>query len=179
MLNLNDLSRGLPAITPNWGATLAEIAGVCLESQKHTQGTQLCLYGYRDNVYGLTWPVVTGQARRTWNDLREATQFGAAAIAVLIAKREIGYAVVDRAVIGTGIDYWMGDESDGPPFQNKARLEISGILKADGDGNNVKREVSARVREKLTQTDPSDHTAIPAYVVVVEFGSPVAEVQKK
>ena len=123
--------------------------------------------------------MVTGQARRTWNDLREATQFGAAAIAVLIAKREIGYAVVDRAVIGTGIDYWMGDESDGPPFQNKARLEISGILKADGDGNNVKREVSARVREKLTQTDPSDHTAIPAYVVVVEFGSPVAEVQKK
>ena len=179
MLDLNDLSNGLPAISPAWGAALAEVAGVCLESQGHAPSIQLYLYGYRNNVYKLAWPMITDQSRRTWNDLQEATEYGATAIAVLLAKREIGYDVVERSVKGTGIDYWMGDESDGPPFQHKTRLEISGILKATGDSEDaVKREVSARVREKLKQTDRSGDT-LPAYAIVVEFGSPIAEVQKK
>ena len=35
------------------------------------------------------------------------------------------------------------------------------------------------VREKLKQTNQSDDLQLPAYVVVVEFGRPLAEVQKK
>ena len=178
MLDLNDLSRGLPAITPSWGATLAEMAGVCLESQGHEQGAQLRIIGYTQNSYTLSWPDINYQTLQTWRDLQEATQFGATAIAVLLGKVEVGYSVVERSVKGTGIDYWMGDESDGPPFQHKARLEISGILRVDGDSRTVRRRVSARVREKLKQTDPSDGL-IPAYVIVVEFGSPIAEVQRK
>ncbi len=58
-------------------------------------------------------------------------------------------------------------------FQNKARLEISGIR--HGNQNSVK----TRVREKLKQTEISDETELPAYVVVVEFGLPVAEVRQR
>ena len=161
MLDLNDLSGGLSAIKPKWGATLAEIAGVCLESQGHGQGVELCVVGHVEKCCTLSWPAIDDQARRSWNDLREATQYGATAIAVLLVKREIGYSVVERSMIGTGIDYWMGDDSSVPPFQHKARLEISGILKVQGNSRVVRREVSARVRSKLKQTEPSDGS-IPA-----------------
>lgn len=59
------------------------------------------------------------------------------------------------------------------PFQNKARLEVSGIRNGD------QKIIKARVREKLTQTEVSDKTRLPAYVVVVEFGRPVAEVRQR
>lgn len=80
---------------------------------------------------------------------------------------------MERSAKGTGIDYWLGDDAEGPPFQNKARLEVSGILRAEG---NVETVVSGRVRAKQRQTQRSSGT-LPACVVVVEFGSPLAEVQ--
>jgi len=175
MLDLNELRQGMPAITPAFGETLAEAAGVCLESQGHIQGVELRVIGYASNLYILYWPTITDQTRRTRNDLQESTEFGATAIAVLLSKKEIGYSVIERSVKGTGIDYWLGDDGE-PPFQNKARLEISGILKASG--NNAERAVKARVNQKLRQTERSDGS-LPAYVIVVEFGSPLAEVQKR
>ena len=175
MLDLNELRQGMPAITPTFGETLAEAAGVCLESQGHIQGVELRVIGYASNRYRLYWPTITDQTRRTRNDLQESTELGAMAIAVLLSKKEIGYSVIERSVKGTGIDYWLGDDVD-TPFQNKARLEISGILKASG--NNVERAVKTRVNQKLRQTERSDGS-LPVYVIVVEFGSPLAEVQKR
>ena len=66
----------------------------------------------------------------------------------------------------------MGTASD-EGFVNKAGLEISGIR--EGDDSIIK----ARVKQKLQQTDQSDHTQLEIYVIVVEFGRPLAEVQKK
>ena len=110
--------------------------------------------------------------------MQEATEFGATAVAVLLAKRETGYVVIERAMKGTGIDYWMGDDSEGPPFQRKARLEISGILHATGNRGAVMRAVAARVRQKLGQTGRFGNL-LPAYVAVVEFGMPLAEVRQR
>lgn len=169
MLDLGDLGHGLPAITPNFGMALAEAGGVCLESQGHVQGVQLLVRGYRNKRYPLAWPPVTDQARRCWNDPEVATEHGAVGIAVLLAQKEIGYTVIERSQKGTGFDYWMGDESSFL-LQKKARLEISGILRGSD-------RVKTRVRQKLRQTDPSDGSK-PAYVIVVEFGHPLAEVQK-
>lgn len=172
MLNLNDLGNGLlPAISPTRGMALAEAGGVCLESRGHVMGAQLHVSGCANNIYLLEWPPVTDQMRRTWNDLQEATEDGAMGIAVLLAKKETGYAVLERSRKGTGFDYWMGDESI-EPFQAKARLEISGILHG-GD-----HEVRKRVRQKLRQTARSDGL-LPAYVIVVEFGKPQAQIQNK
>ena len=171
MLDLNSLGNGLPAITPNFGMALAEAGGVCLESQNHARGVQLRVRGYSNRCYPLTWPPITEQALRCWNDHEVATEHGAMGIAVLLAQKEIGYTVIERSRKGTGFDYWMGDVS-AYPFQNKARLEISGIR----EGND--QQVKARVQQKLKQTDRSDG-ALPAYVIVVEFGQPHAEVQEK
>jgi hypothetical protein len=170
MLDLNDLGHGLPAITPNFGMALAEAAGVCLESQNHAQGVKLRIRGYSNKSHPLAWPNVTEQTRRCWNDQEVATEHGAVGIAVLLAQKEIGYTVIERSRRGTGFDYWMGEKSI--PFQNKARLEISGIR----NGND--QEVKARIRQKLNQTDRSDGS-LPTYVIVVEFGCPLAEVQER
>ena len=170
MLDLGDLGQGLPAITPNFGKALSEAGGVCLESQGHVQGIQLLVRGYSNTNHSLAWPPVTDQARRCWNDAEKATEYGAVGIAVLLAQRELGYTVIECSQKGTGFDYWMGDESN-EPLQKKARLEISGIRRGSD-------RVKTRVRQKLRQTDPSDGSK-PAYVIIVEFGHPLAEIEKK
>jgi len=171
MLDLNTLANGLPAITPALGKALAEAGGVCLEDRGHIQGKALQVQGYTKNEYALFWPAVTEQARRCWNDTEVATEYGAVGIAVLLAKSEIGYSVIERSRKGTGFDYWLGNDKDSL-FQNKARLEISGIRKGDD------KSLRTRVNQKVKQTDPSDGT-LPAFVIVIEFGCPVAEVREK
>ena len=172
MLDLNELGDGLPAITPSFGKALAEATGVCLESQGHAVLTQITIRGHVSIEHPLVWPQVTEQILRTWNDPDEATEYGATGIAVLLARQELGYLVIERSVKGTGIDYWMGDESDALSFERKARLEISGIRSGSSSA------VRDRVRQKLQQTTPSDGS-LTAFVIVVEFGTPLAEVQMK
>lgn len=172
LLNLNDLSTGsILAITPAMGAALAEASGVCLESQGHTPGVRITVRGYRDSSYALAWQPTTAQARRSWNDPRDATEMGAEGIAILLAKAEIGYDVLRRSWQGTGFDYWMGMTS-ASGLQDMAGLEISGIRNGDD------RTVRARVREKLQQVNQSVSRTPDAYVIVVEFGTPLAEVQR-
>jgi hypothetical protein len=171
LLDLGRLAQGLPAITPAFGAILAEAGGVCLEDRGHAQGKELQVQGDWENAYLLAWPPVTQQALRCWNDPQVATEHGAVGIAVLLAKEEIGHEVIERSRKGTGFDYWMGEEGD-TLFQNKARLEISGIRTGD------ERTIRSRTREKIKQTIPSDGM-LPAFVIVVEFGVPVAEVRQK
>lgn len=175
MLSLTDLGDGnIPAITPSIGNMLAEAASVCLESQGHEPGVFLLIRGGKSNGYTVTWAPITAQARdRAWNDESNATEWGAVGIAVLLARPETGYDVIDQSRKGTGFDYWLGDASDDPVFQHKARLEVSGIRQGDD------RAVRARVNQKLQQTDRSAGLSIPAYVIVVEFGQPLAEVRQR
>ena len=144
-----------------------------MESQGHAQGVRLHVRSDSDNNYALTWQSITEQqARRTWNNAVRATELGAEGISVLLAKQEIGYEVIESSWNGTGFDFWLGDESD-TTLQRKARLEVSGIRHGDDHA------VRARVTQKLHQTSQSDLTRLPAFVIVVEFGRPLAEVRTK
>ena len=174
MLDLNDLATGnIPAITQRLGGMLAEAAGVCLESEGHSQGVRLSIFGSSGNGYSLAWPSISAQqADDAWADAEYTTEHGAAGIAVLLAKEEIGYEVIRRSVKGTGFDYWLGDITT-RPFQDKARMEVSGIRQ----GNT--RAFNARVSEKLNQMSRSDDMNIPGYAVVVEFGQPRAKIAKR
>ena len=172
MLDLKQLGRGLPAITPSFGEALAETAGVCLEPQGHAQLTSIVIKGYIEDEFRLLWPQINEQARRTWNDPEEATEYGATAVAVLLARQELGYLAIERSPKGTGIDYWLGKESNALSLKRMARLEISGIRTGSI------AQIRARVRQKLRQTSPSDGS-LPVFVVVVEFSMPTAEAQRK
>ena len=57
-------------------------------------------------------------------------------------------------------------------FQNRARLEVSGIR------NDTNSRVAQRVREKIKQTKRSDGH-LPALIVVVEFSEPQSRIAKR
>jgi hypothetical protein len=164
-LDLSDLAEGCPALTSANGVSFCEAASVCL-SRKHSVGVSLVVKGDHQASYETHWPTVTDQMERANHDLQDATRDGAYGIAILLAKRASGYTVVQKSRKGTGFDYWVGNDGD-QLFQNKARLEVSGILEA------AKPSImNARVKKKERQTTRSDQTNLPACVVVVEFGSP-------
>jgi hypothetical protein len=77
-----------------------------------------------------------------------------------------GFEVLERSRKNNGFDYWLG--SDERLFQNKVRLEASGIRK----GN--RRRQTARLLAKLRQTEVSASLSLPARAIVVEFSEPSA-----
>lgn len=165
MIDLRELQRGQPGLTPEAGAFLAQAGVVCLESQGHTTGDALAVSGaLGEFAEELQWEPADAQARRNWNDLQEATEYGAVGVAILLVQRHTKHAVLKRARKGTGFDYWLGP-ADRHPFQHKARLEVSGLLKGTASA------MRTRVRQKVEQTKLSART-LPAYIVVVEFGAP-------
>jgi hypothetical protein len=108
----------------------------------------------------------------SWDDHQEATEAGATGLAFLLILNLTEFTIIRRARKGTGFDYWLGFKDAELPFQDAARLEISGILKGDA------HEMRSRVRKKLKQTQPTDGV-LPAYIVVVEFGSPKSYIEAK
>ncbi len=128
------------------------------------------------NSYILSWSdaEIDLEAIRWSFNQDDATEDGAEAIALLLAIDRTEYTAVQRAVTTTGIDYWLGyrDNLDNP-FKRAGRLEISGIF-----NENETNTVAARLKGKLRQTLPTDHT-FPVYIVIVEFGQPYATMVKK
>ncbi len=101
-------------------------------------------------------------------DTQENTEWGATAIALMMAEQESGCTIVERSVKGTGFDWWLGeDDDDFGIFQKKARLEISGILE-----ENRNNTIEKRVKEKIAQTKVSSHTRLVAHISVTDFKSP-------
>lgn len=172
-LNLALLSNGMPGLTSACGTVLAEAAAVCLENRSHAQGVLLAVKGEKEAEYALVWAAVDDQQRRCHNDLQEATERGASGIAILLLEEMTGMTVLDRSMKRTGFDYWIGKPGDDSLlFQGKTRLEVSGILQGTNSA------VATRVKKKLAQVKPTDKEA-PAFVAVVEFGSPKSEVVYK
>lgn len=172
-LQLKELKSGAPGITPAFGEGLAEAASVCLEDRHHSSPTPMRISGELSGSAILEWEPPSSQIRRCWNDDEEATEHGAYGIATLLLPRVFDLEVVERSKKGTGFDYWLGSPTDTESlFQNRARLEVSGIR------SGVESTVASRVRKKLRQTTQSDAN-LPAFVVVVEFGEPQSRIAKR
>jgi hypothetical protein len=146
-----------------------------LEQQRHQKGVTLDVQGASaetlEATFTLTWPKVTEQVRKEWGDPVEATENGACGIAILLVEALTDYHIVHRSYRSTGIDYWLAKKED-ELLQNAARLEVSGIRRG------IER-MNARLAAKLKQTSQSDDTALPAIVIVIEFGQPVAALGHK
>lgn len=171
-LVLRDLGNGRKGITPAYGQSLAEAASVCLQERGHTSPTQMLISGNFAIPAQIEWKNPSDQSRRCWNDDGYATEHAAYGIAALLVEH-CGLEVVERSRKKTGFDFWLGSSNvETTLFQGLTRLEVSGIRNGDNS------TVDSRVREKLKQTDPSDGK-LPAIVVVVEFGSPIAKIIEK
>lgn len=170
-LKLETLRDGMPSVPPEFGACLAQAASVCLEDQGHPDVVPFKVDGAFTEIYDLSWMKPDDRIRRCWNDYEVATEHGAYGLAFLLIRKLTQFTVIERSRKGTGFDYWLGNEDD-PLFMNKARLEVSGIRV----GN--ERNITARVKQKIAQTKPSDGS-LPAYIIVVEFSMPSSVMVKK
>jgi hypothetical protein len=151
----------------------SQAASVCLDNQNHSPGVIFKVEGDLSAEFQLFWKPVTQQMKDSCYDLQYATEAGAYCLAILMIQKLTDYKVIRQSQKGTGFDFWLGAKGDDYPFKNKARLEISGILK----GN--QNLINQRVSQKTDQTKPSDGLKLPAYIAVVEFGTPILKVVKK
>lgn len=167
-LNLEEIAKGYPGLTPALGSTILEACVVTLSRMKHRSGTTLHIKGERTAEFTLSWrKKVTSQIQRAWKDQEEATEMAATGISILLALMFTDYTVIERSVKTTGFDYWLGiQEGSSDIFKKMARLEISGIFNGD-DG-----VLDRRVKAKIDQTKQSDITRLPAYIFVIEFSKP-------
>lgn len=165
VLKMSELCKDHAGITKAMGTMLYEACNVCLDHHRHP--TRVSVKARMDTQpvhLFLAWSRPTIAASKANADLQEATERGACAVAIMVARKLLKLATVERARKRTGIDYWLGQD-DGL-FQRRARLEVSGILQ----GNEA--EVRSRMSQKLAQTAQSDHTQLPVFAVVVEFSAP-------
>jgi hypothetical protein len=132
----------------------------------------MALSGEYDVSTLIDWLTPTDQAKRWWNDEQYATEHGAYCIAALVVE-QCGLEVVERSKKKTGFDFWLAPKN--APFslfQELTRLEVSGIR------NGNKAALESRIRQKINQTKVSDGV-LPAIVVVVEFGCPMAKMVER
>lgn len=169
-LDLRTLAESCPHMTAAAGRYLADAAAVALEAEGHGHEMVLRATSHFRASYLLQRSDVTESMRASY-DVEEATEFGACGIAILVMRDQTGFTV-RRAYRGGGFDYWLGPADGARPFQNHARLEVSGIRRGD------RRQIGARVKQKLGQVRP-DRDSLPAYVVVVEFSRPEARVERR
>lgn len=148
-------------------AAMVEAASVCLESQNHQQGVVLEVYGSYSEKISLFWNAVDLKTRQSWQNLAESVEEAAYGLAIAVIYQLTPLRVIKQSFKGSGFDYWLGEQDiTNQPFQEKARLEVSGILKG------TTSQINQRQKEKINQTKQSDKLELPVFVIIVAFNAP-------
>jgi hypothetical protein len=166
-LDLERIRDCSPALSKSWSEARFEAAIFCLNYNGHTSNIE-CEHTGNRNKYKLLWVSrVTDTIKRTCHDIQEATEHGAEGMAALFTKELTPYEMILRSTKRTGFDYWLGNlQNDTLIYQQSARLEISGLIR----GSNS--EFCSRIKNKKKQTEKSLDTKLPAYVAIIDFGTP-------
>lgn len=175
-LSLEDLKDAMIYFSPIQCQSLTENCIVALEAIPHISGCELEVSGLHAGKISLGWNTTVN--KNGYKEEKKFTEKGAEAISFLLAMQYTEYEILEEALIGTGIDYWLGygenhEKYDPLNFFN-ARLEISGILR-ESPTNSFKK----RIEQKKKQTNASNNTGLPAYVSVIEFSNLKAHISKK
>lgn len=169
-LDLRNLDVGMPGITPALAQSMHEAAAVCLDHNSHVPGALLTINGAIQRTDALDWTPPNTQTINSWADMQEATEKGACGIAALLVRDLTSLTVVERARKKTGFDYWLGPKAVTTPlFQQKKRLEVSGILAAAG--NSVNQRLNIKVNQVNAVPSPLD-----ALIVIVDFRTPLGHI---
>ncbi len=173
---LEELEEAMTFFSPTQCRFLSENCIVALEHNKHTTGSEVDVSGDQNLKIPLNWSSIVN--KNGYKETKKFTEKGAEALSFFLAFELTDYNLIEEAVIGTGVDYWLGYDEDHEKYDEinffHARLEVSGILKETPDNN-----LSRRIREKKNQTKPTDATGLPAYVSIIEFSTPKAYFGKK
>lgn len=177
---LESLSAGIPVIHDGADQYYVHRSVFCLSEHSHISGTLLDVE-FEDNISEvvLEWITqYTEKIKRSCKDKFESTEKSALAISFLLMRELTEYNVVEQAVRGTAIDYYMSkDDSDSIIDSWDARLEVSGIFKGDNG------KIIARLKEKMERyKKPSRIDEIskkhPTYIAIIEHSKPKALIAK-
>ncbi len=173
-LSLADLKAGLPGISKNIGAFLAEAALICLDLNGHPSGIKIGVSGLVESGFTLEWSdKVDAELAQSWKDLKEATEYGATAIAALIVPITTGMLITGRVPQLEQADYILQKPTNYNRglIEPDALLEVSGILK-EKEGNTL----NMRIQKKKRHIESTVKRTYPTYVIVVEFGIPKSKI---
>jgi hypothetical protein len=155
---------------------MAEAAVFCLQKNSHKSEECIlkCIKTIKNDSldFQLNWDKLDPRVESTYADIEEATEHGAMGLAMLLSIKLTNHTTVKRSMKGLGFDYWIGDQDDNM-FQEKARLEVSGIFQ--GNDSLFK----TRIKQKFKQTNVSDSTGFDCFVSVIEFSKPIASFLSK
>jgi hypothetical protein len=169
VLHLDQLKNGIPDISPAFGTLFAEAAAVCLTLSGHKPGVQLVVEGDFKTNYQIDWTQEIGSLEiASWADLKEAVEYGATALAMLLMIELTKFDSFAREDQYQGTDFEMRQHKQTGEL---AKLEISGIL-TETDDNTLHIRIKTKER-KIKKRGNLNHTV---YVVVVEFASPKAKI---
>jgi hypothetical protein len=175
-LTIDQIREVLQTISPVQCDYLSENAIVALEKYHHSPEVKLIVSGDTDVSFELKWNKQVNMSG--YQNHHSVVAKGAEGVSFLLALELTGYEVIEEAVIGTGIDYWMGYGIGHKNYQERnflrARLEISGI-----GHENSRNKAEKRWKEKKKQSAASDKSGLPVYISIVEFSSPKAVFFKK
>jgi len=152
----------------------SEAAAVCLDFHQHPQ--EIIIKASFNNVnreFKLIWKKVTPKIRASRNDMGYSVESGAYCLAMMVLKELTDFTTVKQSKKGTGFDYWLSKAPSSNGLQEQARMEVSGILKG------TVGQINQRLKEKIKQTQKSDSMKIPAFIVIVEFSTPLLKIVKK
>jgi len=178
-LDLELLFSDLPIMTEWLAGEYYSALLVCLEHHNHKSGIEALLQNLDETLarLELVWSKPLDEYdRRSWGGPGNAAETAGEGIAWLIVHLFTDYAVIERSARGSGVDFWLGDKGDVDKliFQTKARMEAKARTHIQYDSGI--REV---LKKALEQTEKSDHTDLPAYIVVTEFSRPVIYLVQK
>jgi hypothetical protein len=145
-------------------------------SAGHKSPVKLKVEGDFDEAFELEWQEEIGAAElSSWRDLKEATEYAAMGLAVLLISALTIYGVFQRNEQGEDADFTMQEISDpNIILQNsvqKAHLEVSGIF-AESLTNTLNMRISAKTKGLEKRVMPS----LPVFIAFIEFSIPKAKI---
>ncbi|MCY4465391.1 MAG: hypothetical protein OXE46_07635 [Chloroflexi bacterium] len=173
ILDLDDLSTDIPALTGALALQMQEAVVMCMNSQEKSSGVS-CDLRNLDEALGnlrILWKMsYSERIRRAFGDSRNAAERAGEAIAILTVLAFTDYTVIERARIGSGFDFWLSrtDDNEEYLFQHEMGLESKGLSHAK-----YPSQIVTAVRDGLAQIRKSKYAKLPALVVATEFSRPV------
>ena len=183
IIDLEQLRNGVGCLDPVHSSATCRAAQVALTEAGHPVSVRCEVEDQETPLFTvvLQWTELEKLSiKSSWRQRQRLGELAAEGIAFLMVEQFTPFTVVDQSEVdtrpggGTGIDYYLGakenldceDEDDFP--QHLARLEVSGILSPSGSNS-----LKARVSDKIECTKKSDSDGTPAFIIVVEFETPV------
>ena len=177
-LHLNTLKSGLPGLTKTAGAFLAEAAAYCLDSQGFHSGVSMKVIGdITENVSIIWTDKVDEQVKKTWRDNKEAVEYAATAIGIVLTLEYTDFVIAARGRQSGVADYILTKKAAKADLLNfrspQAHLEVTGIFREKGSNS-----IEARLKIKKQKAKKYTTTGTEVLIIITEFSIPKAKIVK-